>query len=41
MAIWTTSYFHSLAARMSKPDTFEEGIKGPFAELKALSIPAI
>lgn len=41
MGICPTSYFHILAVRMSKPDTFKGGIRGPFAKLKALSISVI
>lgn len=41
MGICPTSHFHILAVRMRKLDTFEEGIRGPFAKLKALSIPVI
>lgn len=39
MGTYPTSYSHILAVKMSKPDTFEEGIRGPFAKLKALSTP--
>lgn len=44
LMIWVhviLAYFHILAVKMSKPDTFEEGIRGPFAKLKALSTPVI
>lgn len=35
MGACPTSYSHILAVKRSKPDTFEEGIRGPFAKLKA------